>query len=206
MWREWRIGRSRLMLKRGQVEQRHEISAPRSLTSPAPLQAHTPSRCPLLAAGAPPYVLGAWCMTAHDPDKHIASVALRPLLRILKQGRGTCCHFYVAALNTTPRAAGEEKDGEESEEGETDRNGFTRGRSRGSWVHTIPHLTSQYTTVLFRSILSCTGGAVVTQNFSQKDTTYEANQSCEVRGKDRARVNRRNGSRQRARHVATNNC
>ncbi|KZP03581.1 hypothetical protein FIBSPDRAFT_968871 [Athelia psychrophila] len=50
---------------------------------------------PLLAEEAPLYVLGVWLMIAHDPHKHVASVASTSSFRVLQRTRGTCFRFYV---------------------------------------------------------------------------------------------------------------
>ncbi|KZP29614.1 hypothetical protein FIBSPDRAFT_851179, partial [Athelia psychrophila] len=54
---------------------------------------------PLLAEEAL-YILGAWLTIAHDPDKHVASVASTSSVRVLKQARGTCFGFYVVHFLT----------------------------------------------------------------------------------------------------------
>ncbi|KAF7975675.1 hypothetical protein HWV62_8773 [Athelia sp. TMB] len=84
----------------------------------------------LLPEELPPFVLGAWRMAAHDPDKHVAAIVSAPgpatkdellfLRRALLDPRG-----LWASLNPAFRVGGEEKDGEdvdEEGENEADRN------------------------------------------------------------------------------------
>ncbi|KAF7968525.1 hypothetical protein HWV62_30179 [Athelia sp. TMB] len=84
----------------------------------------------LLPEELPPFVLGAWRMAAHDPDKHVAAIVSAPgpaakdellfLRRALLDPRG-----LWASLNPAFRVGSEEKDGEdvdEEGENETDRN------------------------------------------------------------------------------------